>query len=1012
MSDRVYTIPIGTPFLDRLAAGVWERVGGDPIALTDVRLLLPTRRAVRSAADAFLRFGDGRPMLLPKLSTVSDVDEDMLDIDTGEEASAAGALEIPPAVPDLQRQLELMRLVTAYLRADPDSATPDTPEHAFRLATALARLLDEVQMHGLDFAALNDLAPDAYAAHWEKTIAFLKIVTEVWPGRLEELEAIDPMARRDALMRAEAAALRAAPPSTPVIVAGSTGSIPATAELMRAVLELPAGAIVLPGLDLESDAASWTAIGDDPTHPQHGLHSLLRTLGVDRASVREWSPAATGGRDRLIRETMRPAATTEAWRGLSTAADGPTPATFDGLRRIDAASPREEAGIIALLMREVLEEPGKTAALITPDRRLARRVAVELRRWTLERGGESGGAGSADEHERLEVNDSGGEPLSTCPVAVFLRLLAKAATDCAPVALLSLLKHPLSACGLDPDRFGRLVERLEREILRGPRPAPGLAGLRVAVEASPLDAEPKGSLLALVDRLSDALAPLETALGQPSVAVPEVLDAHLRAAETLASSHDTHGSLRLWVGEAGEALARLSNEFADGAAGMEPIAGRDWPGLFDALLEGRVVRPRYGTHPRLHILGVLEARLLAFDRVILGGLNEGTWPAEPKPDPWMSRPMRRDFGLPAIDIAIGKAAHDVAMALGGREVFLTRAQRVDGSPTIPSRWLLRLDTVARALHSEERLTSWQAPAAWHALLDTPAALDPGRPPEPRPRLDQRPRSLSVTRIDTWLRDPYSIYARYILKLRKLDPLDMEVGAIERGNAIHTALDDFVRDHPRDLPPNPVDVLIDYGRRSFEKHMDRPGVWAFWWPRFERVARWFVEVERERRRSLDRSVTERKGSLTLSGPGGPFVLEGTADRIDRRGDGTYAIVDYKTGANPTLGDLKAGRAPQLPLEAMILAGGGFEPDLTRGDVASLEYWRVGGGTPPGRIDAVDSTVPDLIADARAGLEALIAAFDDETTPYHAAPDPRRSLRFNDYDHLARTGEWSAGDDGEP
>ncbi|MFX4220925.1 MAG: hypothetical protein ACMVO3_07990 [Thalassobaculum sp.] len=482
MTDRVYTIPIGTPFLDRLAAGVWERVGGDPIALTDVRLLLPTRRAVRSAADAFLRFGDGRPMLLPKLSTVSDVDEDLLDIETGEQAGAAGALEIPPAIPDLQRQLELMRLVTAYLRADPDSATPDTPEHAFRLATALARLLDEVQMHGLDFAALNDLAPDAYAAHWDKTIAFLKIVTEVWPGRLDELAAIDPMARRDALMRAEAAALRANPPTAPVIVAGSTGSIPATTELMRTVLKLPAGAIVLPGLDLESDAASWAAIGDDPTHPQHGLHSLLRTLGVERDAVRAWSPAVTGSRDRLIRETMRPAATTEAWRTLSTAEDAPTPAAFDGLRRIDAASPREEAGIIALLMREVLEQPGKTAALITPDRRLARRVAVELRRWRID----------DDEGDRLEVNDSGGAPLSNSPVAVFLRLLAKAATDCAPVALLSLLKHPLSACGMDPDRFGRAVERLDREILRGPRPAAGLDGLRKAVEASGLDAEPKG----------------------------------------------------------------------------------------------------------------------------------------------------------------------------------------------------------------------------------------------------------------------------------------------------------------------------------------------------------------------------------------------------------------------------------------------------------------------------------------------------------------------------------------
>jgi len=518
-------------------------------------------------------------------------------------------------------------------------------------------------------------------------------------------------------------------------------------------------------------------------------------------------------------------------------------------------------------------------------------------------------------------------------------------------------------------------------------------------------------MLALCDRLDDALAPLEAALTRRSVAVPDMLEAHLRAAEALATTDDADGSLRLWVGEAGEALARLSNEFADGALGMEPIAGGEWPGLFDALLEGRVVRPRYGSHPRLHILGVLEARLLAYDRVILGGLNEGSWPAEPTPDPWMSRPMRRDFGLPSIDVDIGKAAHDVAMALGGAEVFLTRAQRVDGSPTIPSRWLLRLDTVAKALHAEDRLRSWEAPAAWHRLLDTPAAPDPGAPPAPRPRLDQRPRALAVTRIDTWLRDPYSIYARYILDLKVLDPVDSDLGARERGTAVHEALDRFVAEHPRDMPPDPLATLLAYGRESFAPYIERPGVWAFWWPRFERVAAWFIETERERRKSLAFSVTERTGETVLPGPGGDFRLFGTADRIDRGGDGAYTLLDYKTGSTPSKRDLETGKAPQLPLEALILMRGGFGDDLPAGPVGALEYWRVGGGTPPGRIDAVDKDLDTLIADAEAGLRTLIAAFDDESTPYHAEPDPRRALRFKDYDHLARAGEWAADEDGE-
>ena len=1004
MADRVFTIPVGTPFLDRLAAGVWRQAGRDPLALTDVVLLLPTRRATRSAADTFLRLGDGQPMLLPQLRTIADVEEDLLDAEPGDEARGPTSLELPPSVPDLKRHLELTRLVLRFLeRADPGATgTPRTPEHAFRLATALARLIDEVQMHGLDFTGLADLAPENYAEHWSITLRFLEIVTRFWPARLEELDAVDPVTRRDALMRAQAAAWRAAPPETPVIVAGSTGSVPATAELMRAVLELPQGAVVLPGLDQESDTSTWSAIGGDPTHPQFGLHQLLDRLEIDRAAVRLWDDSTDGAPTRaaLMREVMRPAVTTDAWRALASNADPISPLALEGIRRIDAATPREEAGIIALLMREVLETPGKTAALVTPDRQLARRVAVELRRWDLH----------GSDGRRLTVDDSGGTPLAESPPAVFLRLLATALAESGPVGLLALLKHPLSACGREPSAFREAVRKLERSVLRGPRPPLGLAGLRTAAEGAALATESLSELLADLDRLTDVLMPLEAALRSPTVGIDEILTAHIRVAEDLASTASQAGGDRLWIGDAGEALATLVAEIADAASGLEAISGSEWPGFLDALLEGRVLRPRFGSHPRLHILGALEARLLSFDRVILGGLNEGTWPAEPPPDPWMSRPMRRSFGLPSPDVGIGKSAHDIAALLGAGEVFLTRAQRVDGTPTLPSRWLLRLETVARAIHGEDRIRPWTVPAAWHTALDQPEDEDPPAPPAPRPPLSARPRQLSVTRIETWLRDPYSIYASRILNLRALEELDADPKASERGEAIHLALDRFVTAHPRELPPDALDILTQFGEDSFAPHMGRPGVWAFWWPRFLRVARWFLGQERDRRPDLMLSATERKGSITLDGPAGPFTLTGTADRIDRTRDGDYVLIDYKTGTLPTKTDLLSGRAPQLPLEALILARGGF-PDLDPGSVASLAYWRVGGGRPPGRIDSVDSDVAELVARAEAGLRELIAAFDDPNTPYHAIPDPGRAPRFNDYDHLARTGDWMTSDDAD-
>lgn len=997
---RVYSIPVGAPFLDALAAGLWDAAEHDPLALSRATVMLPTQRSARSAAEAFLRLGDGRPMLLPALQALADIDDQELDLSHGDDAGVAAALDLPPAIPPLQRQLLLARLVLAYAdRLEADGvAAPRSPEQAARLAAALARLIDQVQAEGLDFDRLADIVPAEYAAHWGLTLRFLAIVTETWPAWLAEQGAVDPVTRRDALMRARAEAWTAAPPSDPVVIAGSTGSVPATAGLMRAVLGLPRGALVLPGLDLHSDATAWAAIGTDPAHPQHGMHRLLAGLGVARDEVAAWPGAsafipATAARAGMLREAMRPAATTEAWRSLATGAGpGLDAAAFDGLRRVDAPSPREEAGAIALLLREVLETPARTAALVTPDRGLARRVASELDRW------------------RVAVDDSAGQPLAGTAPAAFLRLVADlAAEQAAPVPLLAALKHPLAAGGRSREVFLRLVRRLERRVLRGPRPAPGIDGLRRAVAG--LDeklAEERAGLTAWLDDLEARLGPLLALTAAPSVPAAEIAAAHARAAEALAADDRDSGADRLWRGDAGEALARLFDELRDALPVLGDIAGRSWPGLFEALLEGRAVRPRWGAHPRLHILGALEARLQRFDRVILGGLNEATWPAEPVPDPWMSRPMRRDFGLPALERRIGQAAHDVTMALGGGDVVLTRSTRVEGTPAVPSRWLLRLDTVARALRAEALVRPDPVPAAWHAALDRPATVQPGSPPLPRPPVAVRPRRLSVTRIETWLRDPYSIYARSILKLKKLDDLDTDPSAAERGNAIHKALDAFVSAYPRDLPPEPLARLLEFGRKAFAEHLGRPGVQAFWWPRFERVAAWFVETERDRRRTLSATATEQDGRLEIEGPGGPFLVTGVADRIDRLADGSYTIVDYKTGGHPSKADLRGGAAPQLPLEALMLARGGF-PGLPPGPVSSLAYWRVGGGDPPGRIDEVADGVADLVAEAEAGLRELVATFDDPATPYHSVPDAARRPRFNDYEHLARIGEWAAGEE---
>lgn len=511
----------------------------------------------------------------------------------------------------------------------------------------------------------------------------------------------------------------------------------------------------------------------------------------------------------------------------------------------------------------------------------------------------------------------------------------------------------------------------------------------------------KSRIAALLDALEATTAGLSEALSESRPPLAALLDAHIRSAEAAA---ETDGEGGLWLGEDGEALAEFLDEARAAADALPAVETDSYPALFTALLAGRVVRPRFGRHPRLHIWGPLEARLQHADLIVLGGLNEGNWPRDPDPDPWLSRPMQVQFGLPPPERRIGLAAHDFASALAAPRVVLTRAEKSEGAPSVPSRWLSRLDAVLRAGDDHPRLETTGQWLAWQAALDRPDRPRRVSPPAPRPPIEVRPRALSVTQIESWMRDPYSIFARHILKLRPLEPLEADPAAADRGNIIHAALDRFVAAFPDALPADAEDRLREIGQTAFADALAHPVVHAFWWPRFERVADWFVAVERERRPRLAHSATERRGTLTIEAPGGPFLLSAHADRIDRLLAGGYAVLDYKTGAPPPPRELLEGHAPQLPLEAAIARAGGFE-GLAAAPVESLAFWRLSGGATAGEIKEVDEDIEALASAALEGLRELVTAFDDPAVSYAAAPDAARAPRFNDYAHLARLLEWA-------
>ena len=977
-AGRIFTIPAGLPFVDALAAGLWAEAGGEPAALARATVLLPTRRACRSAREAFLRLRQGRPTLLPRLMALGDMDENDLALTgwrLGDTDGPRGGLDAPPVLSGLRRQLLLTRLVLAL------GTSGTKPDHAARLAAELARLLDQVETERLSFDGLADLVPDDFADHWRITLDFLKIVTERWPEILAAEDAVDAAAHRNLLLQAQADVWRRQPPADPVVAAGSTGSIPATADLLAVVAGLPLGAVVLPGLDRWADAETRQAY--PPSHPQYGMARLLEHFGVAPESVEDWPTPGLAGtppaRAELIHRALRPAAV------LETPDTRPfDPVALADVSRIECASEQEEAGAIALVLRQALEDEGRSAALVTPDRGLARRVAAELRRWGV------------------EIDDSAGQPLDRTPPGAFLRLCARMVTDgFAPVPLLAVFKHPLAGGGQRPAALRAATRRLEIEVLRGPRPATGLAGLRAAV------AQDAPDLKRHLDILDEATRPFALLIDRGAAALSDLLRAHIAMAEALAATEDEEGAARLWAGEDGEAVAAFVAELAGAGEVLGPVASASYPALFDTLMAGRVVRPRWGRHPRLNIWGLLEARLQHADVLVLGGLNEGTWPPEAEASPWMSRPMLSRFGLPLPERRIGQTAHDFVQAFSAPRVVLSRATRVGGTPTVPSRWLSRIENLVQGTALEAAFRPDPRWRGWWSGLDGVAEPTPVEGPAPRPPVAARPRRLSVTAVETWIRDPYAIYARRILDLRPLDPLDAEPGAAERGTIIHEALERFVAAHPGDLPDDALERLLAIGHEVFLGTLARPGVRAFWWPRFQRIARWFVDFER-RQRAAGMAVvaTEVEGRIEISGPAGPFELTARADRIDRRPGGDLRVVDYKTGQTPSWRQVKSGLVPQLSLEAAIAQEGGFQ-DVDAGAVGDLAYLRLSGGRQPGEEKVFADDVGAVAAEALDGLGRRIAAYDDPATPYRSRPRPMFIGRFGDYDHLARVKEWPGG-----
>jgi len=956
MSDpprvNVYTIPSHRSFADALAAGLIRRFGKDPLELARGRILLPNNRAVRAVTEAFVR-ESGNGLLLPRLIPVGDPE---IGDRVGGTLEAINAEPVPPSIDPSERLLKLASIVGGEGSAE-----------GLRLAADLARTLDALLVEEIAPAELKTAVEETseLAGHWEKSLEKLKLIYENWPHLLAEEGLIDLAERRNRLLNALAERWKVEPPAGFTVAAGITTAAPAVAVLVSRIARMPGGMVVLPGLwlaDVFPDE-EWDALGPDEdgrgeaTHPQFHLKLLLDRIGVGRGEVQRWRwsgrAASPPARSRAVANAMAAPEYSHKWKDLR-----PSERRLGGIRLAELPDPATEAQAIALALRESVETPGQTAALVTPDRQLAGRVSALLRRWGI------------------EADDSAGKPLSRLAAGtLILGIASTAAEEFAPVPLVALLKHPLVG-GVEEERTQWLqhVRRLDLA-LRGPRPPAGISGLDARFAE-------KDAMRAW-NAVRDRVAGIDGLLREP-LPLSQLANLIADAATALAGE-------AAWRGADGRMAAELLAELqASESASQLSVSAEAAVPLLRQLLDERAVRPPYGGHPRIFIWGLLEARLQRADLVVLGGLNEGAWPSLPAPDPWLPPKVRATLKMPTLEFRIGLAAHDFASALGAPKVLITRARRDSRSPTVASRFLLRLDAISGGLprdHVLERITR---------ALDDPGVPRPADRPAPAPPADQRPDKISVTSVDRLKADPFAFYANSILKLRTEDPVDADHTARWKGEAVHKVFEEWLL-HDNCAP----DSLRARAERLLADEAIHPMLRALWAPRLLEAIDWIAELERENQANGRKPLrAEIKGEAPLAG----ILVHGRADRIDRLPGCGVAIVDYKTGKPPSKKAIEAGFALQLGLLGLIGRAGGFEG--VEGEPEVFEYWSL--IRDRGRFGKCVRADKDM--DEGEFLDRAYSSFAEAARKWLTGSEPFTAklnpayAPYGDFDQLMRLEEW--------
>ncbi|MDD2840480.1 MAG: double-strand break repair protein AddB [Rickettsiales bacterium] len=958
---NIFNIESGFDFLSRVADFAVEKANGD-LALSNWTILLPSRRSCNELKRIFLEKSGGA-ILLPKIKAIGDIDYDDLLLKQFNSDDFNEFVEFSSNTSRVKYKILLIKELLKWSKLSNKELFKNANiEQISNLALELEKFLNEVVKSGLNLDNLDkEVVDDEYSKHWQEILSFLQNFGKKWNKFVEENNIISTLSFKTKMIEFNAKFFEKNKPTNPIIIAGVNGNVRAVSELIKNLIKYDNCYFIFKGLDKNLSDVEWEKI--NIFHPQYYFKNLLKFINFERLVVKNIGVGEKNKLGLALSYSMLPYFYTYKWQDKLALNEQ----DLKNISKIECDGSFEELNVISCILKYNHEISEKTMAVITTDENFANRLEIKL------------------DNLGLKVNNAFGNKISRTEFVKYLFLIIDVIkSDFETIALLSLLKHRFSLFGYEKEELNNLIMKLEDDILRGYGNI-GLKGILKRINDK-IDGD---ELKLFFEKIVNFLK------FKNNKTFTETLKNHIKIAEVIASNNNTDSSNIFYSNEKnGDEVLNFFNELIIESEEYGEVKDiNEYSYLLDYLIAENSYVEKYTMHPTISIISPQEARLIKYDLVIISNLNDGSFPPHITTDPWMSKSMRKNFGLAEKEEIIGAYAYDFVELLNNNEIILTRALKDGGVPTTKSKYLMRLETFLSCQDLKIQENS-----IWKEVFKVMNRVDEKKTinrPKPTPPLNERPKELYATKIEKLINNPYDIYVEKILKLKRKENFYEDKIFAVFGSAVHEALENYIKNYDSLNKDKLFEELIKFGKISFEKHFVNEISRELFFVRFINIAKWFIREDEAIRQSGYKVFAERIEKYHFEDLN--FTIAGKIDRIEESEAGNINIVDYKTGTAPTQAEVKSGNKPQLSIEAVILSNQGKK-------VEKLAYWVIKGKNSE-EIKNIKVDIDELTAKAEDGLKKLITYFNEFEHSYIATCYELANRQYSsDYKHLSRVEEW--------